>query len=180
MEYCDKELVEQLLRKEKNAFDRLYERYKSEVYRTAVLLTGNTEDAKDVMQDTFVTVSMNIHKLKDVAAFEGWMYRILARHAVHCIQNRRHEVLMEEVPQKPAAEEEVSELLCKEESRQHVWNYLSRMSERDRTVLILFYFNEFSVAEIADILGWNTGTVKSRLHYARKELEKIVRREAAR
>lgn len=172
----ERELIEQVQQREAGAFDRLYEGYQERAYRTAVFLTGNGEDAQDVVQDTFVTVYQEIHKLKEPAAFQSWFYRILTHKAAHCTKKRNRELPVEEIGEEALGKDrkeqtDIADFLVKKEESQNLRAIISQMDEKHRTVLVLYYFNEFSVEQIAQITGSFAGTVKSRLYHARKQLE---------
>lgn len=172
----ERELIEQVRQKEEGAFDRLYEAYKDSAYRTAYFLTGNAADAQDVVQDTFVTVYYEIRKLREPAAFKSWFYRILTHEASRCTRKRSRELPQEEIPENAAWEngrqqQDISDVLIQKEEYQTIRNLISQMDEKHRTVVVLYYFNEFSVEQIAHITGCFAGTVKSRLYHARKQLE---------
>lgn len=172
----EKELVEMVQRKEDGAFDRLYDEYKNPAYRTAVFLTGNTADAQDVVQETFIAVCLNIGKLKETAAFRSWFYRILTHNASRISKKKNREILQEEISdaafgKEYAVQEDISELLTKKEESMNLRKIIGQMDEKYRTVLTLYYFNEFSVGQIARVTGCLSGMVKSRLYYARKQLE---------
>lgn len=170
------ELVEKVKRREKYAFDCLYEEYKDRAYRTAVFMVGNEADAKDVVQESFVTVYLQIGSLKEPAAFPGWFYRILTRNAIRYARKRKKEILQQEPPETGmdygGEREEPSSVFLRQEEGKAVRAMIDELDEKHRTVLILYYYNEFSVRQIAEITGRTEGTVKSRLHAARKILEK--------
>lgn len=170
------DLIERAKKKEPGAFDILYDEYKIQAYRTAVFLTGNEEDAQDVVQDTFVTVCLEIGKLKKPEAFISWFYRILTHNAIRYIKKRKREISRESLEEKFTKadsalwEDFTADLLRQEENRQ-IRYLVDQLGEKYRTVVVLYYFNNFSVREIARITGCLEGTVKSRLFKARKLLE---------
>lgn len=170
------DLIIRVKRKEVGAFDCLYEQYKHKAYRTAVFLTGNAEDAQDAMQDTFVTVYLKIEKLKDPSVFSSWFYRILTRNAIRCSKEGKREFPQEEVEipfflEERESEKDPSVIILKQEENYKIRKAIEELDEKHRTVLVLYYFNEFSTKEISYITGCMEGTVKSRLFSARKKLE---------
>lgn len=168
------ELVNQVKLQKAGAFDLLYEKFKDQAYRTAVFLTGNKEDAWDVVQDTFVTVCLEINKLKRSEAFTAWFYRILTNNARSILKKRNREFPKEDKTMQQMEErtqEDFSDMLLQQEENSHLRELINHMDEKYRTVIVLYYFNEFSIGEIARIVGCMEGTVKSRLFKARKILE---------
>lgn len=179
MEYKgEKELVERLQAGDQEAFGKLYESYQTQAYRTAVFLTGgNRTEAQDVVQDSFVTVYQNIGSLKEPAAFRSWFYRILTNNAYRSIRKRKREILQEgeEISgEKADDKEDIPDILCHREEQLELWQCINGMDEKHRLVLVLYYYNEFSVKEIARIIDCMEGTVKSRLYHGRKLLEKML------
>lgn len=158
------------------AFGELYRRRCSAVQRTAYLIVGNRSDSENVMQDTFVKVWQNLPKLKNPACFEAWLMRILVRTAWQYCRRRGSEQPVGEVlePVTEAADEgsEPSGLLLASERRDRLWLAVNRLDIKQRTVIILHYYNEMSVQEIAAAIGVPVGTVKSRLFAARRTLRR--------
>ena len=168
------ELVDKVKLRQPGAFDLLYENFKDQAYRTAVFLTGNEEDAKDVVQDTFVTVSLEIGKLKNSQAFVAWFYRILTNNAGANLKKHKREIPKEESEMRQMnakIQEDFADKLLQQEEQKRLRKTIEKMDEKYRTVIVLYYYNEFSIGEIAQILKCRQGTVKSRLFKARKILE---------
>lgn len=168
------ELVNKVRLQHPGAFDLLYEKFKDQAYRTAVFLMGNKEDAKDVVQDTFVTVCFEINKLKKAEAFTAWFYRILTNNARANLKKHKRELPKEESEMQQInmkVQEDFSDMLLKQEEHKQLRKLINQMDEKYRTVIVLYYYNEFSIGEIAEIVDCRQGTVKSRLFKARKILE---------
>lgn len=170
------ELVRQLQTGSRTAFDQIYEQYHVQAYRTAVFLTGNRTDAEDVVQETFVQVYLHAGELKEPTGFKSWFYRILTRLAWKCGRKERRELPDEDIAAHISRADEgdgLSYLLGKEE-RERIRRAVEKLDDKHRSIVILYYFNDFSTGEIARITGCFEGTVKSRLHAARKKLEKSL------
>lgn len=170
------ELVKQMQAGSRAAFDRIYERYYVQAYRTAVFLTGSRTDAEDVVQDAFVQVYLHAKELKEPAGFQCWFYRILTRLAWKCGSRRKREFPDEDAAAFAERTDEGDGLsyLLKKEEREQVRKAVEGLDEKHRTIVVLYYFNEFTISEIAKITGCMEGTVKSRLHAARKKLQKSL------
>lgn len=174
------ELVNKVKLQQPGAFDLLYENFKDQAYRTAVFLTGNTEDAKDVVQDTFVTVCLEINKLRNPEVFTAWFYRILTNNARSILKKQKREISKEESEMQQIdvkVQEDFTDNLLQQEEQNHLRKMIDLMDEKYRTVIVLYYYNEISVGEIAEILNCRQGTVKSRLFKARKILEQQLSRQ---
>lgn len=170
------ELVKQLQAGSRTAFDRIYEQYYVQAYRTAVFLTGSRADAEDVVQDAFVQVYLHAEELKEPAGFKCWFYRILTRIAWKCSGKRKREFPDEDaaVYAERTDEDDGLSYLLKKEEREQVRKAVESLDEKHRSIVVLYYFNGFTTGQIAQITGCMEGTVKSRLHAARKKLQKSL------
>ncbi len=169
----DEILVQQLKKGRCEAFDLLYEKYKNLVIRTAYLITGNKPDSEDVAQETFVKVYLHISELKNDAGFKPWMMQILVRTAYRTGKKRSREVPDDEIERLSESQSILSPLgqMIKREEAEMISRAVAALPMKQRAVVVLYYYNELSVAEIAKMLDCREGTVKSRLHTARKYLK---------
>lgn len=151
---------------DKQAFGLLYQRWHSRLLRLAGRLTKNPDEARDVMQDTALTIARDIHKLRDPARFSAWAYTIVRRRAAdhinRAVQSRR-----------PASELEPPSPNLNMENAISLRQALLRLPEVDRLMLKLFYLDGLRGSEIAAALGIPIGTLKSRLFTARNKLKLI-------
>ena len=175
------ELVKRLMAGDREAFDALYELYKDQAFRTAWFLSGNRADAEDIVQDTFVKVYVNIGQLKAAEGFKSWFYRILTRTAWRQAEGQRREFPDEEIFAHADAagqeEDQALERIYREEEQKKIRAAVNSLDDKHRTVMILYYYNEFSARTIAKIVGCLEGTVKSRLFTARKRIKAELVRE---
>lgn len=154
----------------KDSFDKLYEEYHLQLYRTAFLILGNKEDSEDVLQETFVSVFMNIRTLKDESKLIPWMFSILRNKAYSKYKKRQREFPDEDIYFR--VDQNIQSYL--EEDFALIFdmrNYLMKLKPKEREVLVLYYYNDFTIEEIANICKTFKGTVKSRLHRARKQMK---------
>lgn len=155
------------------AFDELIGRWQERLWRHAWRLTGHRDAAWDALQETWISVSRDIRRLKDAAAFPAWAYRITSSRCHDWIRKecRRHRADEAYAEQADRGEQEHRRA---DQQSSNLIEALSRLSGRDRAILALRYEEEFGVTEIADILQIPPGTVKSRLHYARERLRTFL------
>jgi len=154
------------------ALDMLVSRWQQRLWRYACRLTGNSEAAWEVTQESWVGIIRGLRRLSDPARFRPWAYRIVTNKARDWIgRNVKHRQLQSE--QAPA--DCVRDDGPTHETSADLEAILSRLPERSRTVLTLYYLEEFPLAEIAKILRVPKGTVKSRLHKARGEFKELWR-----
>ena len=185
MERTEALLIADLCEGDETALAPLVERYKRMVYRLAMQITKNHADADDVMQETFIKVYRSIRTFRKDAAFETWLYRITVNEALNFVKRRERqrtstlETASEadyeastryraQLANDPHAHAEKVEL------RHHVTEAVNSLPLKHRTVVILHEFEGLTHAEIASILNCSEGTVRSRLHYARKKLRTLL------
>lgn len=173
----DEILVQQLKKGRYEAFDLLYEKYKNVAVRTAYLITGNLSDSEDVVQETFVKVYLHIAELKNESGFKPWMMQILIRTAYRTGKKGSREIPDEEKVRISENQTCISPLgqLIQQEEAGMIFRAVTALPEKQQAVIILYYYNEFSVSEIARALNCREGTVKSRLHTARKLLKEKLK-----
>ncbi len=186
MERTEALLIADLCEGDETALAPLIEKYKRMVYRLAMQITKNHADAEDVMQETFLKVYRSIRTFRKDAAFETWVYRITVNEALNYVKrrDRRQERTIEttaETEFEPEAHYRATRASDphvhaeKTELRRYVTQAVKSLSLKHRTVVILHDFEGLTHAEIASILNCSEGTVRSRLHYARKKLRTLLK-----
>jgi RNA polymerase sigma-70 factor, ECF subfamily len=169
------------------AFEMLVDTRIDRCYRLAWSILSNDADAADSTQDALVSAWRQLPRLRDSAAFDGWLNRIVANAA---LMARRHRVRLREVSVRPA-DSGVETLLSEPPQDLHartqmdemvdndaIGRAFDRLQPKDRMILVLHHVEERPVAEIARSLGIPVGTAKWRLHAARNALEKAMEAEA--
>lgn len=148
------------------AFDLLYRRWHPKLLRLAVRLTGNVDEGRDVMQEAALTISRDIHKLRDPARFSAWAYTIVRRRAAdHIDRAVKNRTSIAELPPHNIDSDSDTQLSLRQA--------LSQLPETERLMLTLFYVDGLRGTEMAAALGIPLGTLKSRLFAARKKLKDI-------
>jgi RNA polymerase sigma-70 factor (ECF subfamily) len=155
-------------------------------YRLAWSILSNDADAADATQDALVAAWEKLPRLRDAAAFDGWLNRIVANAA---LMARRHRLRLREVavapihpgdmPHEPEPPPDLRARTVFDDvvDNDAIWRGFERMRPQDRMILVLHHVEERPVAEIARSFGIPVGTVKSRLHAARIALEKAMEAE---
>ncbi|SCX96705.1 RNA polymerase sigma factor [Butyrivibrio sp. INlla14] len=174
----DKKLVKELIAGNKKAFEEFYDKYYLCLYRSAYFLVGNKMDAEDILQDTFITAWNHIGELRSVNSLKTWLYRIMIRKAYRSGERKSKEVPDEYVQDKTDTtmlERGVSSDFTQDISQKNeLQQALQMLDIKHREVIVLFYYEEMSISEIAKTLGCFEGTVKSRLSTARRKLRIIL------
>ena len=161
---------------EPEAWDTLFRRYQLPLYVYVFELVHDEQTSLDLVQETFIAAVRHIGSLRDDDKFGSWLFGIAHQ---KCIQRwrkqRREEVLLDEIPES-ADEFEGSpdDLLIRQEQEAEFMELLNQLPLPQRSVLLLHFVEDFSLEEIAGITGIPIGTVKSRLHYAKKSLRKLL------
>jgi len=155
----------------REAFDLLVRRWQRRLWQYARRLTGSSDAARDVMQETWIAIIRQIRKLNDAAWFAAWVYRIVRNKcADHCRQNSRQRNLVDGLAERQRA----GDGRDAEGPADAVATALRRLPADRQELLALKYGADLSIIEIALVLGIPAGTVKSRLHNAREQLRRIL------
>ncbi|NQU20402.1 MAG: sigma-70 family RNA polymerase sigma factor [Candidatus Nealsonbacteria bacterium] len=155
------------------ALSQLVQRWQDRLWRLAWRLTDDEQAAWDVLQDVWVVIGRRIGRLADPAAFPAWAYRITSNKSRDWIRRRQRIRRADEAYSGRRREADSDENPAE---RQHaeLRDALADLPGRDRAILSLRYEDDFSTAQIAEILGIPPGTVKSRLYYARQRLRRFL------
>ncbi len=164
------------------AFDHLVLKYRERIFSVIYNLTANKEDTYDLSQETFIKAFQSIGRFKAKSSFFTWLYRIAVNTTLtHLKKNRFKSFLSFETLHEEASPSDVLEALSSKSSTekpallkelQYKLNEaLQTLSVKHRTVIVLFEIDDLSHQEIADIMNCSVGTVRSRLHYAKKLLQ---------
>ncbi len=164
------QVVERARAGESRAFEALVRRFQDMAVGYAYSLLGDWHEAEDAAQDAFVSAYCSIVQLRDAAAFPGWFRRIVYTQAQRRLRVKTPVwVSLEQVSQLPVAGPARS---IEAGDDGELWALVDSLPEAQRSVLLLFYIRDFSQKEIAAFLEIPLGTVKTRLHHARKRIQK--------
>jgi len=169
----DRQLIARTRRGDYAAFETLYDKYKGQVYRTALAIVREQGAAEDILQDCFIKVYTNIDRIDSSRPLIPWLYRVTVNLSYNWVTRRKRwliplETVIDRLTTAPRTSPE--QVLEENELRHVVQEAIYSLTFEQRVVLILFYLNNFSIREIAYILDVPEGTVKSRLYYGRENL----------
>lgn len=184
-EMTEKELVKLAQSGDLDAYDALALRYRERVYSAVYGMTFNHEDANDLTQEAFIKAYRSLKSFKGVSSFYTWIYRIAINRTINFIKqkkNKRHLSLndldsnVENDPElvqfisddTPHRDAKISEL------KEKLNEALMQLSDTHRMVVILHDVQGYSHDQISEIMDCNTGTVRSRLFYARQQLQALL------
>ena len=181
MERTESILVADLCDGDMTALAILVDRHKDLVYRVAMQITKNSDDASDVLQDAFLKVYDSTNALRQEAAFETWLYRIVVNLSIDAVKKRKRQQEsmaslseVSDVHQNQDIQQDPTRQAERNELQEWVTQAINSLSIKHRAVVILHEFEGLSHPQIADILDCSEGTVRSRMHYARKRLRVLL------
>jgi RNA polymerase sigma-70 factor (ECF subfamily) len=176
------DLVKQARRGDLKAYDELVKRYQERIYATIYHMTANHEDANDLAQESFIKAFSALKSFKGGSSFYTWLYRIAVNKTINFLKQRKNKyhlslndldlnaendpdlvaLVSDKTPQREVGLTELQKKLNEA---------LLKLSEPHRMVVVLHDVQGQSHEEIAEIMGCNIGTVRSRLFYARQQLQ---------
>ena len=162
------------------AFAEIVARYtpRLRLYLRQMLGGTDAHTADDALQDVWLDVLRSLGRLRDAGAFAAWLYRI-ARDRAYRILRRRGVVTittMEDASEVAAPESTADDVALNGEAEAFVHASLDRLPHEQREVLLLRFIEEMSYEQIASAVGCGVGTVRSRLHYAKRALRREIER----
>jgi RNA polymerase sigma-70 factor (ECF subfamily) len=168
----DGALVARFLAGEAAAFDTLFSKYQTYVYNIIYGIVGSAEEARDLTQDVFLQVYRSLPRFRHGSRFATWLYRIAANRAVDAARGARHwrflPLTEEPTMQHVAPHEDGPESrFARGAEQEEVRRVLQLCPVNHREILVLRYYQDLSLEEIADVLGCTLAAAKVRLHRAR-------------
>jgi RNA polymerase sigma factor (sigma-70 family) len=174
----DEYLVTAALTGDRPSLTRLVERWQPRLYRHAWRVTGDSERAKDMVQEAWMDILRGIGRLEDFVAFPAWAYCIVTRRCQRFFRRTSREVV-EFAADKSDLDGQVTEDDAGEFAAElsNVSEAIGKLPPLQRATLALFYIEELSVAEIAIATDVPPGTVKTRLLHARRKVRALLEGE---
>lgn len=181
----EEELIAKAAKGDQDAFAQLLELHKGKIYGLTLRLTGSAEDAMDLTQETFFNAWRGLPRFHGQSKFSTWLYRLATNAAIDFLRREKRRgavttvsLYAEEEPQRaldiPDHRFTPQTELERKELQEAIQRGLGRLSDEHRQALVLREVNGLSYAEIAQVLGVEEGTVKSRISRARMALRKAL------
>jgi RNA polymerase sigma-70 factor (ECF subfamily) len=181
----DETLVARVQAGDASAFDHLVMRYKERVYATVYHMTSNHEDANDLVQEAFIKAFKSIGGFKRESSFYTWVYRIAVNRTINHLKRRRNKnhFSLDDVDSHIQSDPDFVELMSHVTPRREVGltelqeklnEALLKLSESHRAVVVMHDVQGMTHADIAKVLKCSEGTVRSRLFYARQQLQGLL------
>ena len=178
----DAELVLKAQQGDVHAFDELVERYHGKIYGLTYNMTSNREDAEDLTQEVFVKAFQALPRFKGKSSFYTWLYRIAVNKTINYRKkrNRKRALSLDQFDQEIKTDEVYHDLTSKgsplrnvslTELQKKMNEALQTLSEKHRTVVVMHDMQGIPHDEIAKVVGASVGTIRSRLFYARRQMQ---------
>lgn len=185
MEVCMKTSIALLINRiqsgDQAAMSELYEKTYADAYKMAMRLCRDEGDAQDAVQDAFLEIFQSIHKLRDPNSYYLWLSRIITSKCTRIFRKKRHMTLepdqISRIPNQIEKKKAFIPHLNVEEAEEQmlIHTFVDQLSPILKETVDCIYFQQLSVEETAKLLHVPTGTIKSRLHYARNVLYKKIK-----
>ncbi|MGB0372032.1 MAG: sigma-70 family RNA polymerase sigma factor [Opitutales bacterium] len=183
---ADAALVTRVQSGDVSAFDILVARHRERLFSIIYNLTSNREDASDLTQDAFIKAFRSIQRFKGKSSFYTWLYRIainttytyLKRNRLRrffSLENAQDEMSNSEIVETLTAKSKSDKPTLVAELQEKLNEAMQTLSLNHRTVVTLFEIEGMSHNEIAEVMNCSVGTVRSRLHYAKQELQSVLK-----
>lgn len=175
------------VQKDKGQFELLYSQIINKVYFWCYTILGNDADANDATQEAMIRIYNKIDSLEDPEMFLSWMYRLVRNNSLTYIRLHKKNDLeflyddsyketFENVVKDNRKDNLPSEAYNSKEVKQVIVDLIDQLPRKQKEVITLYYLEEYKINEIAEILDYNSGSVKSRLHAGRKSLEAHIKK----
>lgn len=158
-----------------DAWGALLARFRLPLYAYVFELVHHEQSAVDIVQESFINAARHIGTLRDDDKFASWLFNIAHQKCIqHWRRLRPQEIIIDPQDEDlPDVEPGPRDILIRKEQEGEFMRMLDHLAVAHRAVLLLYFVEDFSLEEIARITGTQIGTVKSRLHYARKAFKKL-------
>ena len=169
----DQQLIQSAVAGNERAWLNLVTRYEKRLYNYAFRMSGNGEDAMDIMQDVFVSVYRNLKNYRGEGEFPAWLFRIASFRCIDYFRRRQFHMSVDEMELFDESGDHQPELdLATAQSNRDMTELLSRLPLDQRHVVELKYFQNFTFEEIGGQLGISSNTAKTRLYAALGKMKK--------
>ena len=178
----DRRLIDECLKGRTAAYGDLVRRHQDRLFNTVYRVLGHTDDAQDVVQDTFISAYQSLHTFKGDSQLFTWLYRIAMNAAITLKRKKKaaisldtgskNELIID--PSDQSVDNQPGDSMERNEDEARLKEALARLSPEHRAVIVMKDIDDMKYEAIAEILKVPIGTVRSRLHRARLELRELL------
>lgn len=169
--------IERVKGGDREAFGGLVDAHKDLVYTLCLRMLTSEADAEEAAQDVFVKAYRSIGSFQSKSKFSTWLYRIAYNHCISVIRKKVKMIdLVDEVPEGKLDEREMNglESISAEERSRYLKMAIDSLAETDAVVVTLFYYDELSLEEIAEVTGLSNSNIRIKLHRSRKLMYQVI------
>ena len=173
----EKYYIDRVKSGDSESFKWLVDTYRDMVYTICLRMLNNEADAEEAAQDVFVKAYRSINRFQEKSKFSTWLYRITYNQCISVIRKKVKMIdLVDEVPDDEVNEADMSGLdrLSAEERSRYLQMAIEALPETDSVVITLFYYDELSLEEIAEITGLTSNNIRIKLHRSRKKMYRVL------
>lgn len=174
-------LIDRILAGERHLYATLVDQYKRYAYTIALKILSNRPEAEEAAQDAFIKAFHYLKNFNRQARFSTWLYRIVFNTAISYKRKNKHQFqnIEDSIVEYAVGADAQAE---KDDKAMFIGQALNKLNDADRMAIQLYYIKEFTLEEVAGMMGQNENTIKVRIHRARlrlaDELKKILKTEA--
>jgi RNA polymerase sigma factor (sigma-70 family) len=171
--------IKQVLEGKTIAYTYLVDQHKDHAFNLAFRICGNREEAEEIAQDAFIKAYKSLGNFKMRSSFATWLYRIVYNSAISLIRTRKKVISLEYFPgnisDSISYSDSEAESKVEEDYRNTLLNIaLQKISEEEKGLISLYYFEEMTIDEISEVTGLNKSTIKVKLFRARQKMLEII------
>ena len=178
-EKTDEQLVQSVLQGHKRSWLSLVKRFESPVYNYSLRMTGNADDAMDLMQEVFVSVFRNLSNYRGEGSFKGWLFKIAHYRCIEFYRRKRPTQGLDDTPEIESEQPNPEQTFRRGQEANQLASAMQQLPLNQKAVVELKFFGQFTFEEIAEQLGISTNTAKSRLYSALAKLKTMMEVEYA-
>ena len=181
MLHNEKELIKRIAEGETELFSHIAEHYAQAVHTLIIRIVGSVEDAEELTQDVFLRVFENLPYFNHKCSFSTWLYRIAYNCAISFTRHKRQQYLQIDENRLRLVDdvevEQIEAIADNEQKLDALARAIQQLNAEERALVTLFYYEERSVSECAEIVGQSHNNIKVRLHRIRKKLYILIQDE---
>ena len=168
-------LIQECIAGNETAIETFVRGHEADVFKLALSIVRDESEAMEITQETFIAALKSLHSFKEIGSLKTWLFKITLNRSRSHLRKRNFlqrlsitlSTLFKEAEERQTSPEEN---VIQNEREAVIWSELNKLDERQRIVVVLRYFQDLPIVEIAEILNLHEGTVHSRLHTARERL----------
>ena len=174
----ERQWIEEVLSGNNQAYAQIINKYKNPLYATILRMTGNQQDAVDLVQESFIKIYRQLRKFDGKGSFSSWMYRVAINHCIDEFRKKRFKMEQVEIREDDVKDIQHPEVIfLKKEKNRQLEKLIGGLPEDERMILLLRYVNEQSYSEISEFMSLSLATVRNKLHRAKKKLRETIKEE---